>query len=57
MSGTSAYASGGAGGAVSPGRYMTVPDQPIANLYVSMLDAVGVSVQSFGNSDGRVALS
>jgi hypothetical protein len=48
---------GRGGGAVSPGRHIEVTEQPIANLYVSMLNAVGVSTASFGNSTGALALT
>ncbi|MCP3102719.1 DUF1552 domain-containing protein [Myxococcus sp. K15C18031901] len=41
--------SGRCGGAVAPGRHLSVPGMPIANLYVSMLRALGVpGVNSFG---------
>ena len=45
-----------------PHRYIKVNGQrgeemPIANLYVSMLQAVGVETTSFGNSTGSVTLT
>lgn len=53
---------GRGGGAVRPGRFVSVPRQPIANLWVSMLRAAGVrtssggEVTSFGNSTESLAL-
>jgi hypothetical protein len=47
---------GKAGGAFKPGRHLRVRSEtPIANLYLSMLDALGVRRRSFGDSTGRVA--
>ncbi len=47
---------GSGGGAVQTGRHLTLPDAtPIANLYLSLLDAAGVSATSFGN-DGTTPL-
>jgi hypothetical protein len=48
---------GRGGGAFTLGRHIEVPDQPIANLYVSMLNAAGVPTTSFGNSTGALALT
>jgi hypothetical protein len=48
---------GRGGGTVNPGRHVKLAEQPIANLYVSILDAVGIPTTSFGNSDGQVALT
>ena len=39
---------GGGGGAVRSGRHVRYSDAPIARLYVSMLQAAGVSAASFG---------
>lgn len=48
---------GRGGGAVSPGRHIAYPQStPIANLFVSMLQSVGVSTSSFGD-DGNGPLS
>lgn len=53
---------GRGGGAVTTGRYISVPKQPVANLWVSMLRAAGVKtpsggeVTSFGNSTGALSL-
>jgi hypothetical protein len=47
---------GRGGGAVSPGRHIVVDEQPIANLYVSMLNAAGINATSFGNSTGALSL-
>lgn len=48
---------GRGGGAVNPGRHIEVEEQPIANLYVTMLNAVGVPTESFGNSTGALSLT
>ena len=46
---------GGGGGALSGGRHVRVePDTPIANLYVTLLEMIGVPVQRFGDSTGRL---
>ena len=39
-------------GAFSPGRHLRTQDQPIANLFVSMLNAAGVATSKFGDSTG-----
>ncbi|HEV7401960.1 MAG TPA: DUF1552 domain-containing protein [Chthoniobacteraceae bacterium] len=42
-------------GAVSPGRYIPFPKEtPMANLFLSMLDAVGLREDRFGDSNGRL---
>jgi hypothetical protein len=44
---------GRAGGAFQPGRYLDLPsDTPMNNLYVTMLNTLGVKVDSFGDSTG-----
>jgi len=48
---------GRGGGVVNPGRHIEVAEQPIANLYVTMLDAAGVPTESFGNSTGALSLT
>ncbi|MCI0669382.1 MAG: DUF1552 domain-containing protein [Myxococcaceae bacterium] len=41
---------GRGGGAVSPGRHVLyTQDEPVANLYISMLQTVGVSLTGFGD--------
>jgi hypothetical protein len=46
---------GRGGGALSPGRYLKVKAQPMSNLYLGMLDRMGVSgVQRHGDSTGRI---
>ena len=46
---------GGQAAGVRGGRYVRHPDgTPIANLYVSLLDRLGVRVDSFGDSTGRI---
>ncbi|MCA9194674.1 MAG: DUF1552 domain-containing protein [Planctomycetales bacterium] len=46
---------GHAGGRIQTGRYLQVEEQPMSNLFVSMLDHYGISVESFGDSDRRLA--
>jgi len=42
-------------GGVKPGRYVRYPrETPMANLYVAMLDRMGVPVESPGDSNGEV---
>jgi hypothetical protein len=46
---------GGGCGAIRGGQYLQVPPRtPIANLYVSMLGAMGVEVEKLGDSTGRI---
>jgi hypothetical protein len=46
---------GKGGGKISPGRHIANPQgTPLCNLYVSMLDCVGVSVAQFGDSTGTL---
>jgi Protein of unknown function (DUF1552) len=47
---------GRARGAFQTGRHLRFPKEtPVANLYVTLLDCVGASAQSFGDSTGRLA--
>jgi hypothetical protein len=47
-------AGGGAGG-LEPGRHVRLPPRtPMTNLYLSMLDRIGVHVERLGDSTGRV---
>jgi hypothetical protein len=47
---------GSGGGTLAPGRYQKYNSEPIANLYLSMIDRMGVSgVERFGDSTGRLA--
>ncbi len=39
---------GRGGGAVTPGRHVVYDNVPLANLHIGMLEAFGVSVESFG---------
>ena len=44
---------GRASGAIAPGRHIASPHgTPLCNLYVSMLNAVGINVPRFGDSNG-----
>jgi hypothetical protein len=48
---------GGAAGRVRGGRHLRYPtDTPMNNLLLAMLDKVGVPVEQFGDSTGRVHL-
>jgi hypothetical protein len=47
---------GRGGGTVAPGRHVRYPKEtPITNLFLSMLDRVGVPLDRFGDSTGRLA--
>lgn len=46
---------GKAGGTIKPGRHLRYPDMtPLNNLYLSMLDRIDASVDSLGDSKGRL---
>lgn len=46
---------GSAGGQMKPGRHIQLKDEvPMANLFMSMLDFMGASVESIGDSTGRL---
>lgn len=46
---------GRANGTLRPGRHIRCPEEtPMANLYLSMLDRMGVPVDSLGDSTGRL---
>ena len=48
---------GGADGRVKGGRHLVNPkDTPVTNLFVTMLDNLGVPVESIGDSSGRAHL-
>jgi hypothetical protein len=48
---------GSAGGRVETGRYLKVPNQPMCNLFLDMLDRVGAEgVERLGDSTGRKVL-
>jgi hypothetical protein len=40
---------GRGGGAVTPGRHVRYGGVPVANLFISMLSTVGVSLSTFGD--------
>jgi Protein of unknown function (DUF1552) len=47
---------GKSGGTIETGRHVVYPrDTPIANLYLCMLDRMGVEAERFGDSTGRLA--
>ena len=46
---------GRAGGAISPGRRITYrKETPMSNLFLSMMDVMGVHAEDFGDSTGRL---
>jgi hypothetical protein len=46
---------GRGGGAIDPGRHIRYPDEtPMCNLFVSMLESMGVPVDSHGDSTGSL---
>ena len=46
---------GGGGGKITTGRHLKYPDRtPMSNLYLSLLDRMGVSEQKLGDSSGRL---
>jgi hypothetical protein len=47
---------GGGGGAFSPGRHVTYDEAPMGNLFISILEAMGVETSTFGD-DGTAPLS
>jgi hypothetical protein len=46
---------GHAGGEYQTGRYLKATPQPMANLFVSMLNRFGVESTEFGDSTGRMS--
>jgi hypothetical protein len=48
---------GRGGGTVTPGRYVKYNAQPMANLFLSMADRMGVpNLPRFGDSTGRIEI-
>jgi hypothetical protein len=48
---------GGGKGQIKGGRHIRYPNQtPIANLHLTVLDKLGVRVEKFGDSTGRLDL-
>ncbi len=45
---------GKGGGTIKPGRHFKVEPQPLNNLYLAMLDRMGVSLDRLGDSTGRL---
>jgi hypothetical protein len=45
---------GRGGGSLQPGRYLKVPEQPMANLFVSLLNRLDIVTDLFGDSTGRL---
>jgi hypothetical protein len=45
------------GGTFNPGRHLAVGSQPIANVWLTMLNSVGINATSFGNSIGALSLT
>lgn len=49
---------GGAGGTLTPGKRLVLPGEtPMTNLYLSMLDRMGVPAEKIGDSTGRLEVS
>lgn len=48
---------GRAGGAIQTGRFYQPNQQPMSNLFVSMLNVMGLPVTEFGDSTGKLELS
>jgi hypothetical protein len=48
---------GTAGGRIESGRYLALPPEtPLANLHLTILDKMGVAVERFGDSNGKIEL-
>jgi hypothetical protein len=48
---------GGGNGALKPGRHLRCPQEtPLTNLYVSLLQRMGMAVDSFGDSKGQLQI-
>ena len=48
---------GGGGGTLKGGRHIKFPkDTPIANLYLALLEKLGMQVENFGDSNGKLDL-
>jgi Protein of unknown function (DUF1552) len=45
---------GKGGGTIKPGRHLKVEPQPLNNLFLAMLDRLGVSLDRLGDSTGRL---
>jgi hypothetical protein len=45
---------GGGGGTLNPNRYVNHRSKPVSNLYLSMVERMGVSLPRFGDSTGRL---
>ena len=43
----------GRGGGLQPGRHIVYPETPMTNLYLSMLDKMGVRTEKLGDSTGE----
>jgi hypothetical protein len=47
---------GSGGGSITPGRHLHVGETPMTNLYLSMLDRMGVKADRFGDSTGKLSV-
>ena len=47
---------GGKAGQIQGGRHLRYPGTPIANLFLTVLDKIGVPVENFGDSTGKLEL-
>jgi len=50
------FVAGHAGGRLKLGEHVEFKQQPLANLYVLMLQAAGMDVKNFADSTGPLAL-
>jgi hypothetical protein len=45
---------GRAGGAIRPGRHVVYPETPMTNLFLTMLEHMGVPTEKLGDSEGEL---
>jgi hypothetical protein len=45
---------GRAGGAIRPGRHLVYPETPMTNLFLTMLEYLGVPTDKLGGSEGEL---
>jgi len=48
---------GGAAGHIKTGRHLALPaETPLANLHLTILDKMGIPVENFGDSSGKLEM-
>jgi hypothetical protein len=48
---------GGGAGQITGGRHLRLPyDTPLANLHLTLIDKMGIPVERFGDSEGKIEL-